>query len=431
MNIIKNLIMIDCKNGEDYLLVNGINGAIDIIHNTEKEIIEKWKKCDSIVPREGYELDLYEKLKKREYIMSYSEEVDHKNKIIERLQKKTNNNLFSTTAWFVLTYGCNFDCPYCYESKVKNNVLMTTEEVDQIFKVSNHEINKIGFFGGEPLLLSNRKIIEYIISKAPDYSDYYVITNGYYLNEFYDIFSSINTKNVQVTLDGFETQHNITRKLKNGNPTYNKILSGIMKYVESDIPVTIRMNVSLENIYDCFEEKKKIQCTEWGCKVKFELQPLFQTQPHSTNQLYNFMFSEDLKTGDNQILNKLLPISNYLYHGIPLKPILKICDQDGLSRFYDPYGNVYNCILAVGNENKSIGTYYPCVTVKERSFMTRDITKIEKCMSCAYSLFCGGGCPNGIPADLDVYSPNCVAVIDEIENTIPLVYKMRYQKNEK
>ena len=93
-------------------------------------------------------------------------------------------------------------------------------------------------------------------------------------------------------------------------------------------------------------------------------------------------------------------------------------------------GNIYNCILAVGKEHKSIGTYYPTVSTKEKSFMTRDITTIEKCKSCPYSLFCGGGCPNGIPEAMDVFSPNCSAIIREIELVIPTIYKMRYLKKD-
>ena len=430
MTIIENIIIIDCKNGNDYLLVNGINGAIDVVHEKEKNIIEKWRKCEVIVPCEENEQELFAKLKSREYILTHSEEINRKSKIIEKLQKKYPNRIDSSSVWFVLTYGCNFDCPYCYESKIRKNITITTEMVDRVFEL-NSRIDRIGFFGGEPLLPSNKKIIEYIIDKASCDTEYRVITNGYYLNEFFDVFKKIKTKNIQVTLDGSEEKHNKTRKLKNGNPTYKKILDGIKQYVYSDIPVTIRMNISPENADDCFNEKKRIQSTDWGARVKFELQPLFQLQRQENTQLYNQMFAENSITRDNQILSRLLPISNFLYNGSPLKPIIRACDRDGTSRFYDPNGNIYNCILAVGDDSKTIGKYFPDVALKEKSFMTRDITKIEKCMSCPYALFCGGGCPNGITGDKDIFSPNCASMINEVENTIPLIYKMRQGQNKK
>lgn len=424
MTIIKNIIIIDCKNGNDHLLVNGINGAVDVIHEKEKNIIEKWIKYNVIVPCDEYEQELYTKLKSREYILTQSEETNRKGKIIEKMKNKHHNRIESSSVWFVLTYGCNFDCPYCYESKIRKNIVITTEMVDKVFEINSH-IDRIGFFGGEPLLPSSKRIIEYIIGKASRDTEYRVITNGYYLKEYLDIFKQIKTTNIQVTLDGSEEKHNRTRRLKNGDPTYKRIIDGIKQYIYSDIPITVRMNISPENVNDCFNEKKKIQSTDWGAKVKFELQPLFQLHRQENTRLYNQMFVENSTMRDNQILSRLLPISNFLYNGTSLKPIIRACDRDGKSRFYDPNGNIYNCILAVGDDSKSIGNYFPDVALKEKSFMTRDITKIEKCMSCPYALFCGGGCPNGLSGDKDIFSPNCTSMINEIENTIPLIYKMR------
>ncbi len=120
-----------------------------------------------------------------------------------------------------------------------------------------------------------------------------------------------------------------------------------------------------------------------------------------------------------------MPISDALYNGTKLKPRLKICDCGGQNRFYDPYGNIYNCILAVGQIHKSIGQYYPEFSLKEKSFHTRDITTIEECKNCSNSLLCGGGCPNGISDSEDIYKSNCYSFINDIENKVPLIYKIK------
>lgn len=99
-------------------------------------------------------------------------------------------------------------------------------------------------------------------------------------------------------------------------------------------------------------------------------------------------------------------------------------------QFYDPEGDIYNCILAVGQKAKAVGTYFPEFRLKEKSFLTRDITKIEECRTCKNALFCGGGCPNGIPDDWDIYSPNCYGFCNEVENTIPVIYRLK-QNGEK
>lgn len=432
MRIIENAFFVDLHTGDDYLLVNGINGAIDVVHSLEKSIIERWKEEGSIALATNYENELYQKLKDREYIMPLYEEKMRKSKIIDSIKSKQKQGLDSSSVWFVLSYNCNFACPYCYEGKDKPKLLMTREMVDQIFAI-NRQVKRIGFFGGEPLLPKNKEIIHYIISKASSDVEYSVITNGYYLDDFFDTFTNIKTKNIQVTLDGSENIHNQTRKLLNGEKTYERIVSGIERYVQNGLPVTIRMNISENNIEDCFAEKHRIQETDWGKKVRFELQPLFQTEADPMRNLYSKLFLENesaTATSENQILNKLLPISNFLYRGVPLKPVIKACDRDGQARFYDALGNVYNCILAVGTEKKSIGTYYPEISTKSKSFMTRDITTVEKCNNCQYSLFCGGGCPNAIPDAADVFSPNCAAFQRELELIIPLVYKMRYAPHE-
>lgn len=170
-----------------------------------------------------------------------------------------------------------------------------------------------------------------------------------------------------------------------------------------------------------------IESTEWGKKVEFEIQPLFQCGKDEGNVLYEKLMEQDMKgtSGANRILKKMLPLSDFLYKGTPLRPIIRACDPEGIMRFYDPYGDIYNCILAVGQKTKAVGTYFPEYRLKEKSFLTRDITKIKECRTCKNALFCGGGCPNGLPDDRDVYSPNCINFYNEIQNRIPDIYRMK------
>lgn len=430
MRIIKNLISIDLKNeNSDYLFVNGINGSADIIHKKEREIVENWQKSDKIIAKNEFEKSLYDYLKSRQYIMNEKDEQKSKQDIIDRLKKVSEERVQNQhIAWFVLTYSCNFACPYCYEKGVEGSPIISKAMVDKVFS-SNSNIEYIGFFGGEPLLNNNMEIIKYIISKAPN-AKYSTITNGYNLIDYIEILKSIEVLNIQVTLDGSRELHNKTRGLRNGAPTYDRIIDGIKKCVENKIPIKIRMNISHENIANCLEEKKRIESTEWGKKVQFELQPLFQCSSSVKTQLHQSLFDNDNEEEsiENQIFKKLSPISDFLYNGKKLRPILKTCDRDGQSRFYDPYGNIYNCILAVGKEYKSIGKYYPKFSLKEKSFYTRDITTIEKCKNCANSLLCGGGCPNALPEEVDVFTPNCYSFLSDINDMVPLVDKIRRNK---
>ncbi len=429
MRIIKNLIKIDLKDDDgDFLFVNGLNGCIDLLNSEEKSIIDKWISNENIIANSCLEEGLLQKLIERGYVMTETDEIQKKNDLILQLKKHKANNVDFNVAWFVITYGCNFACPYCYENDRKSNHVITKEMVDKIFE-DNKQIKNIGFFGGEPFLPSNKEIIEYIIAKAPS-AKYCVITNGYHLDEYIDILKKIDVSYVQVTLDGTEEKHNQTRHLHSKKPTFHKILQNVEKCVANNLPINIRMNISEDNAEDCYLQKSLIEATPWGKKVKFELQPLFQCSPKESHNLYDKIFVNDqiADTLPNDILQRMMPISNFLYNGTRLYPILKACDNDSQSRLYDANGDIYNCILAVGDRNKSIGTYYPKYELKDKSFYTRDITTIKKCQTCANSLLCGGGCPNGLPENMDVHSPNCYSFINEIEFMVPLIYKFRKTK---
>lgn len=217
MKLLKNIIDIDlkCESGE-HMLINALNGLVDVIREKEYALIHDAMEENSIHILEENEL-LFSKMIERGYIVSddYDEEqvrgdIISKLKIGQERQCQKSKN-----AIFILTYDCNFSCPYCYEQDVASKRVLTREQIDQIFKIYDNEIERISFFGGEPLLPDNRKSIEYIISKAPNAS-YGVITNGYYLEEFFELFKQLNWNNIQVTLDGEKEIHDKTRILKNG-----------------------------------------------------------------------------------------------------------------------------------------------------------------------------------------------------------------------
>ena len=414
MRVIKNKVIIDIKKEDFYLLVNGLNGAMDLINDSEKKQICQWDKhieCDAL---DEDQMQLYQKLLGRGYIMTASDESERRDMIIDMLRKCENRDANGRNIWFVLTYNCNFSCPYCYEKQIRESGTMTKPMVDTIFEL-NPNPEMIGFFGGEPLLLENHDIIKYIISKAPSNTRYCIITNGFYLEEYFDLLKNVDVQYIQVTLDGTQDNHNKTRFIHQNEDTYVKIMKGIEKYAKNNIPIHVRMNVNSGNIDDCIRQKEKMKGESWGEKLFFEMQPIFQLSERARNELYQRMIEDDMvNNNDNLILRKMLPIANALHTNSGLHPIIKACDESGQTRYYDPKGNIYNCILAVGQEKKSIGKYYPVVSMKNRSFLTRDISTIKECRDCTLALFCGGGCPNGLDASMDVYTPNC----SEIRNTI-------------
>ena len=150
-----------------YLLIQGYTGAIDIV---QEEVALKLKDNDLT--------DLSENtlriLQKRGYITNKTKdkEVEHIERIAHALHKR-DEILYKSFTW-VVTYNCNFRCPYCFEKRENKDsshrIVFTKEQVDRTFAAMNEIEHRkqlqspiITLYGGEPLLKENKEIVTYIV----------------------------------------------------------------------------------------------------------------------------------------------------------------------------------------------------------------------------------------------------------------------------
>ena len=91
---------------------------------------------------------------------------------------------------------------------------------------------------------------------------------------------------------------------------------------------------------------------------------------------------------------------------------------------FDSFGEIYSCLVSVGDKHWSIGSYFPEVKFKEKSLRNRNIETIPKCQKCIYSLLCGGSCPMRLSGDSDVLSPSCDAVHYNVHTLLPKLYQI-------
>ena len=291
------------------------------------------------------------------------------------------------------------------------------------------ELLSIGLFGGEPLLPKNKHAIEYIIAKAPD-KFYNVTTNGYYLEEFFDVLSRINISSIMVTLDGEEDTHNSRRYLANGKPTFHKIIVGIEKYLENNIPICIRMNLDSSNYDESNQLKNNLLDRFSHCKdlLSFEISPMFESAIPERNAMFSELHKSDAsftveeREQRNRLLSTFSPIVNIFTSGANLKPVYSFCTTHGSGYLVDPNGLVFPCLLAVGQPESAIGTYYPNIEFKENSISNRNIDTIPECKECIYSLLCGGGCALALSDYTDVFKPVCYNIRNQIHNILPMFY---------
>jgi len=177
---------------DQYVFINPLSGACDIGDSTDKVALE------SAVPR--FAEDKQEWLSRGYYFESAQAE---ENYFQERYQDfLTASQTDETQFLLVPTYGCNFNCGYCYQKGLEGTAtLMTAELVLAFFKIvtdyrSQHKREvMVSLFGGEPLLASSaqKELINLIVAESVKHEiPLSVVTNAYNLIDYIDILSPAN-----------------------------------------------------------------------------------------------------------------------------------------------------------------------------------------------------------------------------------------------
>lgn len=150
---------------------------------------------------------------------------------LKNLQELMDEVLFVT---IMPTEGCNFRCPYCYESHTPNT--MFRETLDQIMSYISHQASnfkyiQLNWFGGEPTLCKD------VVLEVSDFLQHLgaekgfkfasnMTSNGYLLDK--DSFVEYYDKGItdyQITLDGWN--HDKTRPHVSGRGTLETVLSNL------------------------------------------------------------------------------------------------------------------------------------------------------------------------------------------------------------
>lgn len=432
MKLIKHMIFVDIHDDKK-LLINSLMGTMDEIDAPIYETLSKWKACEEIVAENDLEAELLSNLQSRGYLVNSSdEEIAKKNEILEVLRNAHfERQKDQSGIVFIMTYDCNFRCPYCFEGEayIKKEVI-TPAQIDTALKLAGEGVQSICLFGGEPLLPKTRPALEYLFNKVPN-KTYQIFTNGYYLTEFLDLLLSVNISQILITLDGSEESHNQRRVLANGKPTYQKIMEGVEKCLENGINMRIRMNLDKNNYEEAIHLREKLLDRFSGYKdnLSFELTTLLGESYDERMDIMTEVYHADMKhpleerERINDFITKKNSILDHLVYGRGINPLYSYCYAHIDGMVFDPYGDIYPCLGCVGKEHFSIGKYDPFVEFKENSIRNRNIEKIPECRDCTYSLLCGGGCPLKLNESSDFFKPVCYSVKTLLHKELPIFYK--------
>jgi uncharacterized protein len=375
-------------------------------------------------------IDTYELLKSKDIIVG---DYDDENFISQMLYFKRKVQYSGTSLGLVIapTLGCNFKCPYCYESGLPNNV-MKTDVQDQLVefinlhKIRNKELG-ICWHGGEPLIAFNAlKSLFYKIKEKSEIpiTNHSMVTNGYLFNrEICTFFNETNLNYVQITVDGTEETHNANRIHKSGVPTYQRIIENI-DMITDEMPnckVGVRVNIhnankwDYPNIYNELSERWKgkncmvysaFVIPQTGCRVSC----LSSTEKmHFYTELYR----------------------KYNFKGINFRPMTKSGSCSAIyenNYIIDPEGFLFKCWADFGLEDRKIGHVSTGITnwkFVSEYMVNSDKFVDEKCLKCRIFPICEGGC-NRFRVDKNYLNiPYNVCPVDEngLADYLQIIYE--------
>ncbi len=400
---------------DKYLLVHGYTGAVDLVDSAVAECLSVYANVD--VPEAAFDENIKTTLMSRGYLTekSIQEEYDYVSRMADLLHRKSMLSFAGFT--FVVTYDCNFRCPYCFERESVCSRLggrsMTREVVDAAYKAID-AVNKsrlrpsryITLFGGEPLLKENLAIVEYIVGKGVEQGfKFRAITNSYDLNYFAHLLSNDKINSVQTTIDGMAEMHNSKRVHRDGVPTFDRIIENMKIALDKGIEVGVRFNTDKSNFQEMDALKQylnELGYADTG-RLVFDSARLIN---HEDNKLDESFFTQKefvKEHAKNKFEYGCKDFGTYskLYKAIstgkPLPYKASFCGAQHGSLVFDPFYRIYPCWEVIGEKEHETGYYKDGAIVWNEENLSRwnnsFVSNIPECQGCKCALLCGGGCP--------------------------------------
>lgn len=152
------------------------------------------------------------------------------------------------------TEQCNFRCTYCYEDfevgKMPTEVLAGLLNLIRIRAPDLSRLS-VSWFGGEPLLAFDiiREIMEFSwlqVARNPLLAiDGNITTNGYFLTpDRIEYLCDRGVRTFQISLDGPEDVHNLSRVARGGQGTFRRIWGNLLsaKMVPAEFDAILRIH---------------------------------------------------------------------------------------------------------------------------------------------------------------------------------------------
>lgn len=408
------------------VLYNLITGAILCVDSEIKNLVNELYRTKNISVIDNP--DVKKTLIEGGFIIEEYDEL----KFMNYISRKARDNRNTLSLTLIPTLECNFKCPYCYEINSKKNRMSNDIEeaiptfINKILEKNKINRIKIMWYGGEPLLALEK--IEFLKQQIDNIADnkkidveYSMVSNGFLINDKnLSRIENLELKDIQITIDGPKDTHNQRRILKDGSPTYNKILKSI-NYLTRFTKVIIRINIdntNYKNVKEILMDLNKVSNKENLFVYVARVDPI-NSQEIDSVCLTNKEFS-DVEIDFNQGLLE----EGYNVNLVP--PLgLSLCGaMTNLCYVIDPFGDIHKCWNTVGVREDRVGNI---IETEEKNFkeIINDILWSsadqldEECKNCKVLPLCYGGC--------SYYKikgkKRCISFKENIDDLLSMKYK--------
>jgi len=387
-----------CKENKELILYNSMTGALAVFEKSQSSEVLfalESNKTQSI-PMELIEIFLEDGY----IVRKETDELETIKALVNKRQNLIDEYFFS----ILLNLDCNFNCFYCFESHTGGYLddIVSQKIISMIDRIpkSAKKIS-VDWYGGEPLLsfdklrFLNDKFIEICRANGIQYCTS-ITTNGYLLTPLViEYLKTIPLSHLQITLDGPAETHNVSRPLKNGDPTFDIILNNIKIAVEQGIEVMIRVNITKLNInlisklYDAIEKQ--------GLKNKVQIM-LRSVVSSAVNPCKEHCLSENVSADKTADIYKQVAEDGWVvFPNVDNMQCMGFCHAEYPNRYIiDIQGNLYRC-GELFNPEEAIGEISNdgrlCLNQdKSELFVNKTPLDFPECKNCNILPICMGGC---------------------------------------
>lgn len=321
---------------------------------------------------------------------------------LHKIYRYTNESLILTITPTLL---CNMNCPYCYEEKknstmneeTMNNLITFIDETLKKYKFKNLVVS---WYGGEPLLMIDKiielsKSISLICNNNSVKIFQLIVTNGYLLNKdnILKLKELDNLTTIQVSLDGYRDNHDLTRRLKSGERSFDKIINNIKEAADL-FYIVVRVNIKKDNVSDAYNLLSLFEDIRLKNKVQLYFAPIRADTNACAHVSDMCLTTKEFANFNSEILFEAYKRGfKFPFFHYPKLNLIGCSSVSPYTFVIDPEGNMCKCWNEVGINEYMVGNIKEGILLNTENLKWINYSIPDKCYKCVYLPICSGGCP--------------------------------------